>query len=746
MEGIIGEYIKEVVLKNHSYFRAGSVTHFVLPSGAVIKRDANGEYSFGGIDDSNGVAFYIRFEPETTVIRGRRTTSQNPTDTVQARAHLVAYAFGEYDINPQNWAAAIANLLRVIPFNGYAGPGTDIYLTVTGTNSSEYDVFLEETKQNLQSLQVFACVSVSFTLTYTPTSTCDVCTDIVDICKQSTIPVLPCNCDDPSAVGLTCDTLPECKTIKDLLSADASLLAALAQEIINRANGDTTISNALTNHINNTSNPHTTTLDQARAAGNTVSGPIDMNSNELLNVLQLLIKMTGSALTDIGFRVRNGSNLDIFQVLGNGCVIVGISPPGDFLAQGPASPDLFTSKAGSSIFSHGISGGFAFSGLEFSGLKVFGPSGVGGVGGVGYGGTFSAHDYIIRAANSDLLRFLASGSMRLLAALDVNNVFLTNVPAPTQNDHAVNKQYTDNLLSVNDAMVFKGSIDASANPNYPAADKGHTYKISVAGKIGGGSGINVEIGDTIYCIVDGSASGTQAAVGANWVIVQTNIDGAVIGPASSTTNAIALFDGITGKLLKDSSVIISTDGTLSSNSDSKSPTEKAVKTYSDTKLDKSANLSDIGNAFTAKNNLGEFLLVPTSNPNTSSNVSSTVAGLSFNGVANGVYAVSFHLSTTCSGAGGIRFSLNGANISSMILNAEGTNTSGSTRNYVRTSVVDAQLTALNAFAGNGFVILWVLVTMDGTGGTVNLQFASGTNLQTSTVNTNGSFGRVSRVS
>lgn len=33
-------------------------------------------------------------------------------------------------------------------------------------------------------------------------------------------------------------------------------------------------------------------------------------------------------------------------------------------------------------------------------------------------------------------------------------------------------------------MLFKGGIDASANPNYPAADAGWTYKITVAGKIG----------------------------------------------------------------------------------------------------------------------------------------------------------------------------------------------------------------------------------------------------------------------
>jgi len=44
--------------------------------------------------------------------------------------------------------------------------------------------------------------------------------------------------------------------------------------------------------------------------------------------------------------------------------------------------------------------------------------------------------------------------------------------------------YVDQLLTANDAMVYKGSIDCSTNPNYPAADAGHTFRISVAGKIG----------------------------------------------------------------------------------------------------------------------------------------------------------------------------------------------------------------------------------------------------------------------
>lgn len=104
--------------------------------------------------------------------------------------------------------------------------------------------------------------------------------------------------------------------------------------------------------------------------------------------------------------------------------------------------------------------------------------------------------------------------------------------------------------ALTDALVFKGVIDCSTNPNYPAADAGHVYKVSVAGKIGGASGTNVEAGDSMYCITDSSISGDEATVGANWVIQQANLDGVVTGPASATDGYAVLWDGTTGKLVK----------------------------------------------------------------------------------------------------------------------------------------------------------------------------------------------------
>jgi hypothetical protein len=121
-------------------------------------------------------------------------------------------------------------------------------------------------------------------------------------------------------------------------------------------------------------------------------------------------------------------------------------------------------------------------------------------------------------------------------------------------------------LASNDAMLYKGTIDCSTNPNYPASDAGHTYRVSVAGKIGGASGPNVEVGDRITCNSDGTSAGTHGSVGSNWDILQINIDGAVTGQASSVEDELALFSGSSGKIIKrasSSGIALLTSGVLS---------------------------------------------------------------------------------------------------------------------------------------------------------------------------------------
>lgn len=137
------------------------------------------------------------------------------------------------------------------------------------------------------------------------------------------------------------------------------------------------------------------------------------------------------------------------------------------------------------------------------------------------------------------------------------------------------KTYVDQIVAANDAMVFKGVIDCSSNPNYPAADRGHTYRVSVAGKIGGASGTNVEIGDLLICLTDSTSSGTQAGVGSSWTIGQANIDGAVVGPASATSGNIATFNGTSGKLIQDGGKALPS-GTIVGTSDAQVLTNKTL--------------------------------------------------------------------------------------------------------------------------------------------------------------------------
>jgi len=109
----------------------------------------------------------------------------------------------------------------------------------------------------------------------------------------------------------------------------------------------------------------------------------------------------------------------------------------------------------------------------------------------------------------------------ILREADLTGSGSATTPAKSDHDHSGVYVPVEDFV---DPILYKGALDCSTNPNYPAADAGHMYKVSVAGKIGGASGEDVEIGDAVICFVDSSASGDQATVGANWNVFQSNID------------------------------------------------------------------------------------------------------------------------------------------------------------------------------------------------------------------------------
>lgn len=115
----------------------------------------------------------------------------------------------------------------------------------------------------------------------------------------------------------------------------------------------------------------------------------------------------------------------------------------------------------------------------------------------------------------------------------------------------------DNKIGAADAMIYKGTLGTDGTVTKVPANGykvGWTYKVITAGTY---AGIKCEVGDMLIAINNGPVSGTTV-VNADWTVVQANIDGAVTGPASATAGHIAVFDGATGKVIKDGTYTIAT--------------------------------------------------------------------------------------------------------------------------------------------------------------------------------------------
>ena len=120
---------------------------------------------------------------------------------------------------------------------------------------------------------------------------------------------------------------------------------------------------------------------------------------------------------------------------------------------------------------------------------------------------------------------------------------------PQNNLEAATKQYVDRLIDgINDFTI--GVVDADTPLPSTGYEVGQTYRVAEAGTY---AGQECEAGDLIIVIND-YADGT--ASNSDFLVVQANVDGAVTGPDASTDANIVVFDGITGRKIKDSSVTI----------------------------------------------------------------------------------------------------------------------------------------------------------------------------------------------
>ena len=120
-----------------------------------------------------------------------------------------------------------------------------------------------------------------------------------------------------------------------------------------------------------------------------------------------------------------------------------------------------------------------------------------------------------------VLAALSAAGLLPASALDADGAMAANSDAKVPSQKATRTYVASVLAGV---AKNKGALDCSTNPNYPTALNGDFYRCSVAGKVGGASGVVVDVADLIMCVAD-NAGGTQAGVGTSWIVGQANIAG-----------------------------------------------------------------------------------------------------------------------------------------------------------------------------------------------------------------------------
>lgn len=149
---------------------------------------------------------------------------------------------------------------------------------------------------------------------------------------------------------------------------------------------------------------------------------------------------------------------------------------------------------------------------------------------------------------------------------DNENINNTNVvaaiaasPLMVWNAIQTAKDYADSILGSNNAMLYKGAVEAgttSPGSFTPTADVGHTYVVTFGtgtytDSVGYINGEPVEIGDLLICkeSTPAATSSTWSQVRTKWTFVQTNTTGVVSGPSRAVVGQLAVFNSTTGKLI-----------------------------------------------------------------------------------------------------------------------------------------------------------------------------------------------------
>ena len=444
---------------------------FVTKVDAPVYRISSGEVFSGvgsekenvSISDNVGKCLYIRQIQQEQVKEKKKFTSCDKEYEITARCKAVFYSFSqdEFIINPDKISARIQGALKKVTFEQYTGSAKEITIDILSASTDFEKIFTEETGKQFEGDNWPLIVSVEFNLNYEDINcnTCDI--DDSETVVTWTPDLTPENCETKAI----CEVISKCDVITLLQEQTASL----QEQIDNLPQSGLTCTDLpscqtiidILQSINDI--PGTPNLHQVTTEGNTTSNDIE-------------VKQFGVGTT-VGF---------------NGITINGLSTT--YLFEADYSNDI----------------------IKYKDVEVATVDNVSAI-----QTDLTNHESDTNNPHNVTLEQARSENSSLSGDINANSNTIINLKDAVNPQEPITKQQFDTYISAVGGQ--RGDIDCSTNPNYPASHKGDRWEVTVAGKIGGSLGINVDIYDEIVCKTT-SAAGDQATVGANFYVVQGNIE------------------------------------------------------------------------------------------------------------------------------------------------------------------------------------------------------------------------------
>lgn len=443
-----------------------------------------------GFDDASGNGFYIKINPRFTYTEQRQLSSTKRDFLVSIRFRFVFFGINtEIEYSKLGLENKFATAFRNISFSDYIGNERSVKLNISQTNTDALQIFKEEVGKDYDFGAESVFIALDGALSFLSTdnycdSECGIAVSestlkTLDFCDPAIIALL--NAKQRECLekefggggGLTCEDLPNCPTI-------IAIEGEIATETQARISGDQTLQTNIDNEAQSRSDEDATLLALIQA----------IQANPTL--AQILAN--GNLTNEQSISSNDGHTNALFY-------------------NGYAQVEVNGNRKGSNLY------------LDDSIARLYYINTTNGK-----SGTVSTSETKIELIHTDLIELTAPSAKingdEILAYkwygdVNANSNGIINLRDAVAPQEPITKSQFDSYISA--VGQQRGSIDCSTNPNYPASNVGDRWEVTVSGKIGGASGIDVQVYDEIVCKTQ-SVSGDQAAVGANFYIVQGNLE------------------------------------------------------------------------------------------------------------------------------------------------------------------------------------------------------------------------------